>query len=302
VVAQLAGCQHGVVARRQLLALGLSPRAVDHRVERERLHVIHLGVYAVGHTVLTPEARWMAAVLAAGPDAVLSHRSAAALWGLRPTERQRIEVTTPRGLRSRPGIEVHRAQLAPDEQTTVQGIPVTTVPRTLLDLASLIDAVRLERALDRAEALRQTDSTTLADLVARHPQRKGTRAIRKLLAEERIGGTITRSELEDRFLAFLDEAVLPRPQINVPIRTANGWIEADCVWPAHRLIVELDGHATHATRTAFERDRSRDRALQAAGWRVVRITWRQLHHDPAAVAADLRNLLGIKAPAGKYRK
>jgi REase_MTES_1575 len=302
-IGELAAHQHGVVARAQLLDLGPGRRAIDHRVERGRLPVVHHGVYAVGHVVLSREGRWMAAVLAAGPGAVLSHRSAAALWGLRHTRRARIEVTVPRSLRPRPGIQVHRGHLLDDEVGAVHRIPVTTVSRTLLDLASLVDAVQLERALDRAEALRLADHAALADLIARHPRRSGTRALRALLATRSIGATVTRSELEDRFLAFLDDAVLPRPEVNVPLELGPGaWIEADCIWRNQRLIVELDGHAAHATPRAFERDRSRDRALQAAGWHVVRITWRQLHDEPSTVAADLRTLLQIKAPPGKYRK
>src|SRR3954469_24186100 len=144
LIAALADRQHGVVARRQLVALGLSARAIEHRLERGRLHLLHRGVYAVGHRVLSQRGWWMAAVLAAGPGAVLSHRSAAALWGIRPTARARIEVTTPKRLHSRPGLHAHCAVLPPDEMTTYQGIPVTTAPRTLLDLAAVIPSNELD--------------------------------------------------------------------------------------------------------------------------------------------------------------
>jgi very-short-patch-repair endonuclease len=233
----------------------------------------------------------MAAVLAIGPDAVLSHRSAAALWGMRATGRGRIEVTVARNPRTRPTIQVHAAQLPADEVTTEHGIPVTTPARTLLDLAAVLDAGQVERAMNEAEFLRLTDPTSLDDLVDRHRGRPGTRTIRELLKTHNIGATITRSELEARFLRFLDDAVLPRPRMNVSLQLEDRWIEADCVWPDQRVIAELDGHASHATTAGFERDRARDRALQAAGWRVIRITWRQLHEEPDAVARDLERLL-----------
>jgi very-short-patch-repair endonuclease len=290
-IAALAGRQHGVVARRQIAALGAGPGAIDRRLELGRLHLLHRGVYAVGHRVVSREGRWMAAVLAMGPEAVVSHRSAAALWGIRPTSRGRIEVTVPGPRRSRTTVEVHHARLAGDEVTTERGIPVTTPPRTLLDLAAVLDARQVERAIDEAEFLRVTDPTSLDALLKLHARRRGARALRQILAGKTIGATITRSELERRFLQFLDEAVLPRPRVNVRLHLATGWIEADFVWTEQHLIAELDGHASHATTAGFERDRARDRALQAAGWRVIRVTWRQLHGESAAVARDLERLL-----------
>jgi hypothetical protein len=293
-IASIAERQHGVVARRQIAALGVGPRAIDHRLRCGRLHSVHRGVYSVGHRVISRDGRWMAAVLAFGSCAVLSHRSAAALWGMRPTARRRVEVTAPGAQHSRSAIEVHDARLAADEVTVRRGIPVTTPPRTLLDLAAVLDARHLERVLNEAEVLRLTDPTSLGDLVERHRGRRGARTIRELLNTQTIGATITRSELEDRFLQFLDEAVLPRPGMNVVLHLADRRIEGDCVWRDHHLIAELDGHASHATTAGFERDRARDRALQAAGWRVIRITWRQLHDEPAAVARDLERLLNAR--------
>jgi very-short-patch-repair endonuclease/predicted transcriptional regulator of viral defense system len=288
-VAALAGEQHGVVARRQLRALGLSVDAIDRRVRLGRLHVLHHGVYAVGHRSLTRYGRWMAAVLAGDVGAVLSHRSAAALWGVRDTARLDIEITAPRE-RDRPGIQAHRTQLPADEVTTHRGIPVTTPARTLLDLAAVLDGHRLARAAERAEVLRLTSPTSLAALVARYPRRPGTPALKRLIDDHRIQPTITRSKLERRFLTLLDANDLPRPLTNTPIDR----YEADFAWPAHHLVVELDGYETHGTRHAFERDRARDRALQAQGWRVVRVTWRQLHDDRAAIAAELRALLAAR--------
>jgi hypothetical protein len=232
----------------------------------------------------------MAAVLAAGPAAALSHRSAAALWDLRSSASRRVEVTAARQ-HKRSGIEVHRARLEPDESTKVDGIPVTTVARTLLDLAAVLPLSQLERATERAEALQLTDVVPLDALLERHRGQRGTAALRKIV-KDRVLPALTRSEVEDRFLTFLDVHGLPRPEVNADLHLDGRWFEVDFLWRDQRLIVELDGHQTHGTRAAFERDRERDRILQAHGWRVIRITWRQLHEHPDAVAADLARLLG----------
>ena len=234
----------------------------------------------------------MAAVLAGGSGAALSHRSAAALWGLRPSLRWLTEVTVERQRWPRRGIEIHRGKLRSDEVTVLRGIPVTTVARTLLDLAVVLGRRQVERAVHEAEVRRLDDSRSLQELVARHPRRRGVATIKAILAAGRIGSTVTHSELEARFVSFLDALGLPRPEVNASLQVAGRWVEADCLWRAQRLIVELDGHAFHATTGAYERDRARDRSLHAGGWMVVRITWRQLHDDPDALATDLRSLLG----------
>jgi very-short-patch-repair endonuclease len=146
---------------------------------------------------------------------------------------------------------------------------------------------RLERAVNEAEVLRLTDPLSVPDLLARYPRRRGSRALRRALA---AAGAPTRSELEARFLALLDRHGLPRPRVNARLQAGGEWMEVDCVWEDARVIVELDGYAAHGTRAAFERDRERDRALLAAGWRVLRITWRQLHDRPGRLAAELRAL------------
>jgi len=233
----------------------------------------------------------MAAVLASGPSAVLSHRSAATLWGIHDSRRSRVEVTATGRRRPGPTIEARRGRLPPDGVTTYCGIPVTTVSRTLLDLAAVLNRRQLERALLEAEVRRLGDPTSLATLIDRHPNRRGTAVLRSMLASGRLGENLTRSELEERFLAFVDRAGLARPKTNAYVEIAGRLIECDCLWHTERLIVELDGYATHAPHTSFEADRARDRALQVAGWRVVRITWRQLHAEPARVARDLRVLL-----------
>jgi predicted transcriptional regulator of viral defense system len=294
-IAALAQRQHGVVSRDQLAGLGLGRRAIGHRLECGRLHVIHRGVFAVGHQVLSREGHWIAAVLAVGPGAALSHRSAAALWGMRETARGRVDVTVARRIRSRSAIQAHLAEIAADELTAARGILVTTPARTLLDLAAVVGPRALERAIDEAEMLRLTSVLSLADLTGRYSGRPGAPAIRRILDAGRVGATITRSDLENRFLALLDDVGLPRPDVNARVEIAGGWVEADCVWHAGGLVVELDGYASHGTRSAFERDRARDRALQVAGWRVVRITWRQLHERPDAVASELSMLLSAPA-------
>ena len=230
----------------------------------------------------------MAAVLAGGPGAVLSHRSAAAHWGIRP-DNPSIQVTSARRRRSRRGLSFYRSYLPHDEVTTHAGIPVTTVPRTLFDLAAVVSKGQLNRAVSEAEIRRLWDPLSLNDLLTRHPRRPGAAALRAVLATP--GANITRSDLEDLFLRLLEAARLPRPEANVLIEVNGVWIEVDCIWREQRLIVELDGHATHSTRSAFESDRARDRALIAAGWRVMRITWRQLCNEPGALADDLRAAL-----------
>jgi very-short-patch-repair endonuclease len=247
-------------------------------------------VYAVGHRAVSRHGWWLAAVLACGDGAVLSHRSAAALWGLRPTERSGVDVTVCRRLRGRRGIEVRELPLARDESATRDGVPVTSVPRTLMDLAAVLPRPQLQRAAEQAEALMLTDPLTLDAMLARGAGRHGIHNLRAVVARG-IQPTVTRSELERRFLEMLERAGLPRPRVNERLTIDGRWIEVDCAWPDRRVIVELDGHAYHSTRTAFERDRARDRALQAAGWRVVRVTWRQLHQDAGAVATHLARLL-----------
>jgi hypothetical protein len=285
----LAERQHGVIARRQLIAAGAAGGAIDHRLRRGRLHVVYAGVYSVGHRLLGRQGRWMAAVLAVGPTAVLSHRAAGASWGVLRSKRLEVSVRRPR--RPVRGIEIHQSELAPDEVTTLHGIPVTTLPRTLLDLAAVLSRTPVLRSVNEAEFHGLTDPLSLGDLVARYPGRRGVATIKAILKELEFGGNVTRSELESRFLAFMQAADLPPPEVNVRLLVAGRWFECDCVWRAQRLVVELDGRAAHATRVAFERDRARDRTLHAAGWRVVRITWRQLHDQRPSIAADLRRML-----------
>jgi uncharacterized protein DUF559 len=290
-IAGLAERQLGVVARRQLIDAGIGKNAITRRVGQKRLHPLLPGVYAVGHRVLTIKARWMAAVLAAGPSAVLSHRAAGALHRIHSSERMEVTVRQPR--RPIHGLCIHHTNFLPDDEvTTVSGIPVTNSPRTLLDLATVLSKHQLERAVHEAEYRQILDPLSLPDLVARYPGRRGIKAIKAALARLEFGANVPRKELEKRFFAFVDQARLPRPETNTYLYAGGRWHECDCLWRRHRLVVELDGRAAHATTAAFEGDRERDRVLQAEGWRVIRITWRQLHDHPGSIAADLRRLLG----------
>jgi very-short-patch-repair endonuclease len=186
---------------------------------------------------------------------------------------------------------VHRSLLPEDEVTVLDGIPVTTVPRTLLDLTAVVSRRQLERALNEAEILRITDPLSVPELLSRHPQRRGTAMLRAIFAEEAALNGITRSELEERFVTLLDTHGLPRPRFNVDLLVRGHHFNVDCLWSGERLIVELDGRKFHRTVRAFEVDRERDRLLLSAGWRVMRLTWRQLRDGATEVAADLRGLL-----------
>ena len=178
--------------------------------------------------------------------------------------------------------------------TVHRGIPVTTVARTLLDLAAVLPPPRLERAINEAELRHLTDTVPLAALVERHPHRPGMPMLRAILAELTVRATKRRSDLEDLFRAFLRRTALPTRELNAAVLIDGTWIEVDCLWRTERVLVELDGHAFHATRAAFESDRARDRRLQANGWRVVRVTWRQIHDEPQRLEADLLQLLRSK--------
>jgi very-short-patch-repair endonuclease len=201
------------------------------------------------------------------------------------------EVTRPRSFRRQAGIGAHHSRLPDDEFLLVDGIPVTSVSRTLLDLAGVLTKRRLERALNEAEVLGLTDVLSVPDLLERYPGRRGSAVLRALFRDRTTIRGITRRELERRFQATLDGTDLPRPRLNAHVPVQGGFFEVDCLWAEQRLIVELDGRGSHGTDLAFEKDRERDRLLLVEGWRVTRITWRQLHDDAPAVIADLRRLL-----------
>jgi very-short-patch-repair endonuclease len=254
------------------------------------MHRVYAGVYSVGLRVLSQRGRWMAAVLSRGPGAVLSHWSAAAHWGVRDHYGGPIDVTSPSRTKSRGAIRAHSLGLASDEVTIEDGIPVTTVPRTLFDLAT--DSPNaVEPALRQAEYLRLRDRLSLPDLLDRHPGHRGNRAIRTALARLKETPGHTRSTMEERFIRSVDRHHLLRPNLNVWLTVGPDRFQVDCLWPAQRLIAELDSWSAHGTRTAFRSDKTRDRKLLTAGYRTTRIAWSHLDDEPDAVATDLRTLL-----------
>lgn len=265
-LARIAVRQHGVVSRPQLLAAGIEKSAISRRVAAGRLHRVHRGVYAVGHPRLSHEGRLLAAALACGDRAVVSHRSAAALWGLLPPSPGPIDVTVPgtAGRRQRTGIRLRRAPSLADRDTTRRSnVPVTTPVRTIRDLRRSYQA-HAQRAHRRALDLRLVSPTELEP-----------------------DPDLTRSELERMFLRVCRRRRIPAPEVNSRV----GRYEVDFLWRDARLIAETDGFRYHGHRGAFESDRARDAHLQALGYRVVRFTYRQVVDEPAEIADSLRALL-----------
>jgi putative AbiEi antitoxin of type IV toxin-antitoxin system/uncharacterized protein DUF559/transcriptional regulator with AbiEi antitoxin domain of type IV toxin-antitoxin system len=285
--AELAARQWGVVSVEQLRACGVGRGAVEKAVRSGRLHRLYRGVYAVGHSHIGREGRRLAAVLACGDEAVLSHRSAASHWGLLDTHTGRIDVTAPRSRAGVPGIRLHTARsLTAQDTTTHEGIPITSVARTLLDLAATTRPDRLERALAQAERLQLYDGNAIRDVIGRSNGHRGKAALTQATAQE---PKLTRSELEAIFLSLVREAGLPEPEANLPLAAHDHpRLEPDFYWPTYRLVVETDGWETHRTRSAFTRDRRRDAALVAAGWRVMRFTYDDVEYNGATVIDRLR--------------
>ncbi len=246
----------------------------------------------------------MGAVLLAGPGAVLSHRSAAALWGVRGASSGAIDVTIPRKSRSHGGVRRHFAVLPADEVTTERGVPVTIVPRTIFDLAGDSSTDAVEQALRESEYLRLHDRLSLPDLLARYPARRGAPTVRECLRRRRELPTgRARSWFELEFLPFLRRSGLPRPRLNVWLRVGGRSIQVDCLWPGD-VVVELDGFAAHGTRAAFREDRARDRRLRVAGYGVIRLAPEQLEDEPDEISADLRALIegGKRASRVEYKR
>lgn len=290
-MAETARRQHGVVARGQLLELGMGKKAITERMRRGLLRPVHRGVYAIDGAPLTVGGRRMAAVLACGPGAVLSHRSAARLWGVFPYDPEVIEVSrTAEGRTTHRAIVLRQARLLPDEVEELDGIPVTAVFRTIFDFATVVSGREVERAFHEAEVKQLTGRVPLPQLLRRHPGRRGAATVRSILASRAPVG-ISQNDFEELFVAFLDEHRLPRPRLNATLALRGRFLKPDCIWSAQRLIVELDGRAVHGTERAFEGDRQRDRVLLVEGWRSTRVTWRQLRDEPQTLAADLRELL-----------
>lgn len=275
MIAELAGRQHGVVARAQLRG-HLSRRGFDERLRDGRLHSLYRGVYLVGHEVEPKYARQMGAVLACGEDALLSHRSAIELWELLPLSGE-LHVTVPRARPHRNGITLHRSKpLDPRDHGTIERIPVTNIGRSLLDFAEIATARELERAFDEARTQRLIKD--LSDVLARHPGRRGARALAPLAGAPIL---LTQSEAEELFLALIRKAGLPLPEVNVRI----GRWQLDFFWRTEGLNVEIDGHRYHSLEKQIARNHVRDADLEANKIRVRRVTARELTTAPEAVIA-----------------
>lgn len=286
----LAGAQHDVVARWQLIQLGLSRKAIAHRIDVGRLHPLHRGVYAVGRPSVSPRGRMLAAVLACGPTAVLSHQSAAGLLELVSTTRVRADVTVPGpGHRRQKRIRVHRVRaLAREDLAVVDGIPTTSVARTLVDLAGELNAAAERRAVEQADRSGRLDPGAVGRALGRARTRRGTGKLRRIMADYSQPVPV-RSELERRFLELILQAGLPRPRVN----TRVAGLEVDFFWAQWRLVVELDGRAYHSDPRSFERDRVRDARLQRARCRVLRVTHRRMTRSAAEVLADVKALAAL---------
>ena len=308
-IAALAAAQHGHVSRRQLLSAGLTSRQIGFRLRRGRLHRVAPGVYAVGHGAPQSLGAEVTALLGAPPGALLSHLTAARLWrihghdrgngyradntndhgnGNRGAPRLPVDILIPSACgQRRTGVTVHRTILPRRIQPAyVQGLPVTEVEQTLLDIAGLLSGRELERALDEALARGLTSRSALTEVARRAGPSPGT-ALLGILLSRRGPLSLTRSQAEERFLALIRDAGLPMPRTNVRLCGYS----VDFYWPNARMVVEIDGYQWHASRSAFERDRRKDTALRAAGLELQRVTWEQMQHDALAsiarVAAEL---------------
>jgi very-short-patch-repair endonuclease len=300
VLAALADRQQGVVAHRQMIALGYTRHAIQDRIDAGRLYVVHRGVYAVRRRKLTPRGRWMAAVLACGPDAVLSHRDAVALHGLRRSgSRAAIHVTAPgRSKRPRQGIVVHNVRhLYPEDRTILDGIPVTSVHRALLDYAETASPHELRWAFESYDRQDLLDMRKLDAVIARNPGRHGIKPLLALTAAYRGPAPETRSNNERRLLAALREAGVPEPSVNVAV--VDG-IVVDFFWVSQRLVVEVDSYLYHHTPADRAEDRRKQRVLRAAGCEVLRVPDTDIRDTPAAAVADI--VAALSACAARSRR
>lgn len=303
VIRELAERQHGVVGHWQLVDAGVGLGAIQRRTEGGFLIPVYQGVYALGHRRLDRLGYWMAAVLASGPGAVLSHGSAMALWGMRGW-RGPVEVLRRSGgiHRDRPEIRVHQTRALPDHHVTVeQGIPVTTIERALLDMAGRLDAKQLERSLVAADRSGRVNWPGLQRLVARGRGKKGIARLRRVAMEVDPRAVDVRSPLEVDFLVLCREAEIPLPQVNVFV----GPHLVDFFWPLQRVVVETDSYKHHRDRPAFETDHERTVTLTAAGYEVHRATYRMLAWNPdpflSLVRRSLQKRTASNSQSGRLR-
>ena len=298
LIVALAAKQHGVVGLWQLLAVGLSSAGVRTRVAAGKLHRLHQGVYAVGRPDVAMKGRWMAAVLACGDEAVLSHQSAATLHGLLDARAGRIHVTVPRRTTvARARIRAHRCTcLAPQDRVDVDGIACASVPATLLGIAATAPRRVLDSACNRAEMQGLLDMRAVEGLLDRRRSHPGAARLRSALEVDGLGLDRTKSRLEKRFLRLAREAGLSRPAVNAWMPIPGEEMQCDFVWHRERVVVEVDAWETHGTRRAFRNDRRRDRVLRAHGWNPVRVTGDDIEHEPDAIVKQVRTLLSPAIP------
>jgi very-short-patch-repair endonuclease len=280
---QIARRQHGVVTRKQVLAAGVSPEEIRRRIQKGALLVAHRGVYRVGHKAPSIEARYHAAVLSCGDGAVLSGEAAGWLWGIVKGTAPQPEVTSPKDRRIA-GVRTRRARRGATEATTRHGIPITTVPRTLVDLSSLLQLEDLARACHEAGVLHRTTPRQVEAILANRPNSPGAKQLRKVMHGD---VHVTQSALERKALERFDEAGFPRPVTNKPAGTKR----VDCRWPQHNLTIELDSYRFHNSRRAWEQDRRREREAYARGDQFRRYTHDDVFEAPEQMLAELRDLL-----------
>lgn len=285
-LADLATLQHGVVSSRQLAELGYLRGAITRAAASGRLHRLQRGVYAVGHKNLTERSRHMAAVLACAPDAVLSHYSAGWLWGLLRYPGQTIHLTAPTRRHPKHSFCLHYAALTEADLDSCEAIPATAVPRTMLDLAAVLPAGRLDRVVERCEELRLLDLGPIESLLERAGHHRGRSPLLRALALYRPSAFV-RSQLERRFLELVLDAGLSAPAMNYNL----AGYELDAYWEAERFVVELDVYETHGSRAAFERDRLRQEELKLIGIELIRVTGPRLDREPKVVMDRLATLL-----------
>ncbi len=292
-MAWIAAQQLGLITTSQLQLAGIGRRAIESRAHRSLIHRIYRGVYLVGNPIPLPGARELGAVLACGPHALLSHASAGAVWGLTPAPNGEVALTVVgRNGRSRQAITVHRvSRLAAVDRATRHGIPLTAPARTLVDLAATAEDYALDHALGEARVQKLIDDRALAQALDRAGRRAGVARLRAALEAEGEWD-YTPLKAEQRMRRLIAQARLPRPVYQAVV---EGW-PVDCLWPDQRLILEVDGYRFHGHRGAFERDRRKDMMLVAAGYRVIRITWRQLSEQPLAVVSAIAGALAVSRP------
>lgn len=302
-ISELAEGQGGLATARQLRALGLSPSAIGRRCQAGRLHTVHRGIYAVGHRGLGPTGVRLAALWACGPRACFGIRTAAALGGLLADPRGRFDVIVPgRGtLRGPPNVDLHRTRRLPPEQiTTAHGLPVTSVARTLVDLAGVVSETTLKRAIHEAEIQRTLDVNEVLAVIAQLQTRPGVGILRNVLNHGDAAPTA--DAFVTVFLALCREHGLPQPTVNLHEDTGLTALgQLDLAYRAHRVIIELDGAQTHMTRKQFEEDRRRDSYLAARGWQTLRYTWHRVTRDQRAVAAEIKAVLAQRSGTAASR-